>query len=182
MSLTESEHLQANWKAPDFELFDTTGKLHVLNDLIGPKGLVLVFTCNHCPFAKAIWPRLIDMQVYYKSLGISFVAINPNINPAYPQDSPQNMFNLIQELSLPFPYLVDTNQEVAKLYQAKCTPDIYLIQANKILFYHGQLDDCWKDKNLVSRHDLKENIELLLKNLPAKKDQKPSVGCSIKWC
>lgn len=182
MALTESIPLDPLWQAPSFELYNAEGKLHTLHSLMGSKGLVVVFTCNHCPYAKAIWERLIDLHLHFKDLGIPFVAINPNINPAYPQDSPPNMLELIKKLQIPFPYLVDTNQEVAKSFQAKCTPDIFLLKADSRIFYHGRLDDCWKDSKLATKHDLKEALQLLSSDQPPLENSFPSMGCSIKWC
>lgn len=181
MALTESVQLNESWLCPSFELYDAFGKLYTSETLMGSKGLCLIFTCNHCPYAKAIWSRLIALSVEFNTSGINFAAINPNINPAYPQDSPQNMIDLSKKLSLPFPYLVDTDQMVAQAFNAKCTPDIYLIKKDVTLFYHGRLDDCWKDASLVKEENLKDALNLLISNKAAPTNIKPSIGCSIKW-
>jgi peroxiredoxin len=166
---------------PTFSLPSATGDVYHSSDCMGVNGMVVVFTCNHCPYALAIWDRLIHLSLYAQSLGISVVAVNPNINPKYPQDSPEKMQALILDRSLPFPYLVDTLQKTARSYKAQCTPDIFLLRSNYRLFYHGRLDDNWQSPEKVTVHDLKNAIQHLSQQLAHPSPQYPSMGCSIKW-
>ena len=149
MALLESLTLPMGTVMPDFSLSDPTGVDYSLDSLLGEKGLLIQFTCNHCPYAIAIWPRCIALAKTIAPLGIQTVAINPNINPSYPDDSPEAMQKKQLDWGIPFPYLVDASQTVAKAYQAQCTPDLYLINAAKELVYHGRLDDNWKEASAV---------------------------------
>ena len=181
MALLESTHIQLNSKMPHFELQDPFNTSHNSKQLLGDKGLLIFFTCNHCPYAIAIWERSIKLAALAKEHNINTVAINPNINPNYPEDSPENMIKFIDNYNVSFPYLVDTTQETAKNFNAQCTPDIYLLNPNFELMYHGRLDDNWQDPNHVKKQDLKEAILALANNTPISKEQIPSMGCSIKW-
>lgn len=182
MALKESKSLSIGQKMPSFNLNDPFETSYKLDSSIGKKGILIAFTCNHCPYAIAVWPRLIQVADYAKTQDITTVAINPNINPRYPSDSPENMKKFISDLTLKFPYLVDTTQSVAKAYNAQCTPDIYLLTHHKTLYYHGRIDDNWKEENNVTTYDLKNAILNLSLNQPAPEPQFPSMGCSIKWC
>lgn len=181
MALLESLNLPLNSPMPHFSLSDPNGKSYHSDDLFGDKGLLLVFTCNHCPYAIAVWPRLIQLASFAKTLGVNTVAINPNINPDYPDDSPQQMLKKIAEWGIHFPYLVDANQELAKSFKAQCTPDIYLYDANNKLAYHGRIDDNWKDESKVTRQELKAAIVAIANGTTVSPEQFPSMGCSIKW-
>ena len=182
MALLESLDIPLGTKMPDFELKDPFGKLYKSNDLYGEKGLLVIFTCNHCPYAIAVWPRVVKLAKYARKLGINTVAINPNApNPAYPEDSAEKMKDKIKELGIDFPYLVDETQKVAKKFKAQCTPDIYLFNKNHELVYHGRVDDNWQDENKVTKEELKEAIEKLSKGEKIPEKQYPSIGCSIKW-
>ncbi len=181
MALVESTNIKIGNKMPEISLKDPSEKLFTSKSLRGPNGLLVVFTCNHCPYAKAIWPRLINLSRSAKSMGIYTVAINPNINPNYPEDSPENMTKFIRESRVPFPYLVDDTQQTARSYNAQCTPDIYLLDHNETLVYHGRFDDNWKESEKVTSQDLKLALENLALGKPALQHQFPSMGCSIKW-
>ncbi len=181
MALVESLSIALGTTMPAFEVKDPHGKTFQGDKLYGKKGLLVVFTCNHCPYAIAIWPRLIKLTRDIKLLGINTVAINPNINPDYPDDSPEKMLKKIKELGIDFPYLVDETQTVAKNFKAQCTPDIYLFDQNKRLIYHGRFDDNWQDESKVKREELKEAVKNLADGKPISSEQKPSMGCSIKW-
>lgn len=181
MALVESIDIPLGTKIPDFSLPDPGGGLCKSESLFGTKGLLLVVTCNHCPYALAVWPRLIRLAKEAVGLGVNTVAINPNIHPNYPEDAPARMQEKIREWNLFFPYLVDEAQTVAKSLKARCTPDIYLYDAAHRLIYHGRIDDNWKDENKVTRQELKEAIAHLVKNEPIAARQLPSMGCSIKW-
>lgn len=182
MSLLESKPLTLLSKMPEFELSDPFGEVHKTQTLMGSKGLLIIFTCNHCPYAIAIWDRLVKLSEKLLKQGVSTVAINPNIHPSYPDDSPQNMALKIEEWGIPFPYLVDIHQNVANQYQAECTPDIYFITPSNQLIYHGRLDDNWRNSEAVTNHELQKAIDLYLLEGTLTQPQNPSMGCSIKWC
>ena len=118
---------------PEFELKDPNGKVYKSHSLFGKKGLLVAFTCNHCPYAQAIWPRLITLAKEATSLGVNVAGINPNIHPSYPDDAPERMKEKIKEWGISFPYLVDESQDVARAFQAQCTPDLYLFDASQRL-------------------------------------------------
>ena len=181
MALLESILVPLGSKMPDFELKDPFGKSYDGNKLYGERGLLVIFTCNHCPYAIAVWPRVIRLAKYAQQMKINAIAVNPNINPKYPDDAPEKMIDKIKELGIDFPYLVDETQNVAKSFKAQCTPDIYLFDKNYQLVYHGRIDDNWQDEKKVSREELKEALNNLAVGQPIAKDQKPSMGCSIKW-
>ena len=181
MALLESTHIELGSTMPDFML-DTADGASVSKDAtMGKTGLLIKFTCNHCPYAIAVWERFIRLAEQAKHLGINTVAINPNIHPDYPQDSPENMVKMIQEYRIPFPYLVDKDQSIANAYQAQCTPDIYLLNHEGKLVYHGRIDDNWQDESAVQSQDLKVAIECLGNQKTIPEPQYPSMGCSIKW-
>jgi len=166
---------------PAFLLKDPDGKEYNSKELIGEKGLLIVFTCNHCPYAQAVWERVVHIAEQAKQLGINSVAINPNIHPDFPEDSPEEMKKLVQKLGINFPYLVDETQKIAKDFKAQCTPDIYLLDNQGKLVYHGRIDDNWQDEHAVKSHELLAAVNALANGLEINKDQKPSMGCSIKW-
>lgn len=181
MALVASIHVEPGWKMPDFTLRDPDGKPYRLSDCYGDKGLLVAFMCNHCPYALAVWPRFIRLARAIREKGVNSVAINPNIHPDYPEDAPDKMKEKIVEWGIDFPYLVDETQEVARAFDAQCTPDIYLFDAEHKLYYHGRIDDYWKDESKVTRHELAEAVEAMLRGDPAPQPQHPSIGCSIKW-
>lgn len=183
MALLYSEKLTTGWQAPDFRLKDTEEKLRSLSQFTDKEGLLVVFTCNHCPYAKAAWPVIIELYHRYKDR-ISFVAINPNDERQYPEDSFEQMKKKKKDWRIPFPYLQDETQVVAKLYHAQCTPDPYLFKneaGDFKLFYHGRINDNWQNPTNVKEKNLEEAIEFLLQNQSAPANQPPSMGCSIKW-
>ncbi len=178
----ESRKIEINSVMNNFNLKDPYGKTYSSTDLMGDKGLLVVFTCNHCPYAQAVWPRLIKLSKEITQKGINVVAINSNApNKEYIDDSVEEMKKKITEWGIPFPYLVDEDQSVAKAYGAECTPDIYLLDKNMRLFYHGRFDDNWKNINEVKKEDLKEACYLLIEGKEPPSEQYPSMGCSIKW-
>lgn len=181
MALTYSTDIPLGTLMPSFELKDPFGKVYRSDELFGEKGLLVVFTCNHCPYAIAVWLRLIRLSKYAKELGINTVAINPNIHPKYPEDAPEKMAQKIEEWGIPFPYLVDETQDTAKAFKAQCTPDIYLFDKDRKLVYHGRIDDNWQDESKVTKQELREAIENLVSGKPINHQQYPSMGCSIKW-
>jgi hypothetical protein len=181
MALLESIDIPPGTMMPQFTLKDPYGAQHESAKNIGPRGLLCVVTCNHCPYAKAVWPRVIRLAAYGRTIGINTIAINPNINPDYPDDAPAVMKQKIKEWGIPFPYLVDEAQEVARTLKAQCTPDIYLFDKNQKLAYHGRIDDNWQDESKVKSEDLKAAMTNLATGKPIAEKQYPSMGCSIKW-
>jgi peroxiredoxin len=181
VALVESLSLEIGQLMPDFALSDPEGKSYTRQALAGKKGLLIAFTCNHCPYAVAIWPRLIRLAAWAEEEGVATVAINPNIHPDYPDDSPDRMLDKIRQWGILFPYLVDASQSVARAYQAQCTPDLYLLDQHYRLFYHGRLDDNWKSESDVSRKELQMAIHAMVEGEPSPAAQQSSMGCSIKW-
>ena len=177
----ESIKLATGMVMPAFNLPDPEGKTYSHRDISGKNGTLIVFTCNHCPYALAVWPRIIEIASSFKPAGVETVAINPNIHPNYPADAPEKMAEKIREWGLPFPYLVDESQNTAKSYQAQCTPDIYLFDGEQKLVYHGRIDDNWKEPEKVTRNELTDAIKNMLDGKPPLVEQYPTLGCSIKW-
>ena len=181
MALVESVEVPLGSQMSDFKLKDPNGEEYEGSKLYGSKGLLVAFTCNHCPYAIAVWPRLIRLSKFAKTLGVNTVGINPNIHPGYPEDAPPRMKEKIKELGIEFPYLIDETQEIAKAFQAQCTPDLYLFDSTRKLVYHGRFDDNWKEESKVTKQELKEAIQNLVAGKLIVKKQYPSMGCSIKW-
>ena len=146
MARLESIDIPLGTKMPKFILRDPDGVIQVSDYAFGKKGLLIIFTCNHCPYAKAVWPRVIRLGAYAQKNGVNVLGINPNINPQYPDDAPAAMQNKIKEWGIPFPYLIDDTQKTAREFKAQCTPDIYLFNAAQKLVYHGRVDDNWQDE------------------------------------
>ena len=182
MSLTPSAMLPIGTAAPDFSLPNIDGKTVSLKDFKNAKGLVVVFMCNHCPYVVHIQKELARFGKEMLAKGIAMVGINSNDAKNYPEDSPKMMVQTARELNYTFPYLFDETQNVAKAYQAACTPDFFLFDKNLRLVYRGQFDESRPGNNKpVTGKDLREAVENLLAGEPISPDQKPSVGCSIKW-
>jgi thiol-disulfide isomerase/thioredoxin len=183
MARTPSVMTPLGKKAADFILPDTvSGKELSLLELKGRVATVIMFICNHCPFVKHVNPELVKLANDYKNKGISFIAISSNDVAGYPEDGPEQMKRVAAELKYPFPYLYDATQEVAKIYEAACTPDFFIYDADMILAYRGQLDDSrpGNDKPLTGA-DIRTALDHLIKGQPLSEDQKPSIGCNIKW-
>ncbi|MCP5464277.1 MAG: thioredoxin family protein [Deltaproteobacteria bacterium] len=181
MVLLKSIDIPLGTKLPSFTLPDPNGQNFKSQNLFGPKGLLLAVTCNHCPYAIAVWPRFLALANHAKELGINTTAINPNIHPDYPDDAPDKMAEKIKEWNINFPYLVDESQELAKELKAQCTPDIYLYDGEQKLVYHGRIDDNWQDESQVTKEELKQAINALAQGKVIEAKQHPSMGCSIKW-
>ena len=181
MALLESVVVPLGTQMPDFKLYDPSGTLFNGQDLYGERGLLVAFTCNHCPYAQAVWPRLVRLAQYARGMKINTVAINPNINPDYPDDSSEKMADKIRDWGIGFPYLVDETQQVAKAFKAQCTPDLYLFDGERQLVYHGRIDDNWQDESKVTRQELKEALNDHASGRGVSSQQSPSIGCSIKW-
>jgi len=166
---------------PDMELSDIGGQTVRLRDQTGENGLLVAFTCNHCPYALAVWPRLIRHAAAFRRMGVNTVAINPNIHPDYPRDSISAMREKIAAWGIDFPYLADETQQVARTFDAQCTPDLYLFDKDGKLYYHGRMDDYWKDEAKVTQEELASAVDAMLTGQPAPQPQYPTIGCSIKW-
>lgn len=183
MSLTLSKMIPLGSIAPDFILLDTrSGEFKTLAQLKGKKATVAMFICNHCPFVQHINPGLVKLGKDYKNSDVSIIAISANDVVTHPQDSPAEMAKIAFRLGYEFPYLYDENQNVARAYGAACTPDIFLFDENLALIYRGQFDDSRPDNGIkVSGKDLREAIENYRKGIALNIEQKPSIGCNIKW-
>ncbi|WP_299890071.1 thioredoxin family protein [uncultured Lacinutrix sp.] len=183
MALTESNSFKNGTVAPDFSLIDTiSGKTMSLQELKGNKGTVVMFICNHCPFVVHVNQELVKLANDYKSKDIGFIAISSNDVKNYPQDRPELMKQVAVNLNYPFPYLYDETQQVAKAYDAACTPDFYVFDGDLKATYHGQLDNSRPGNGLpVNGEDLRQAIEAVLNNNSPIEIQKPSIGCNIKW-
>ena len=175
MARTESTMLELGTLAPDFSLPDSNGNVFQLQQQANLPVLVM-FICNHCPFVKHIESALKEMHRTF-SIHFAIVAINSNDYKNYPDDSPEKMKGIY-----PFPYLMDESQSIAKLYKAACTPDFFLFDKKHLLVYRGQFDDSRPGNQIpVTGKYLKKAMECLVRNEPISPDQKPSLGCNIKW-
>ena len=183
MAAVESTMLSLGTKAPNFHLLDVSGACINLHNITKQsKGVLIIFICNHCPYVKYINKKLVQVAQQYIPLGISFIAINSNDTEKYPSDSFENMIHVAKEENYGFPYLFDENQEVAKAYQAACTPDFYLFDESLQLVYRGQFDKSRPGNEFpVSGEDVIHAINNLLHKQPNLDIQIPSIGCNIKW-
>jgi peroxiredoxin len=169
-------------KAPDFTLPDSAGERYSLADFSINKGLLIIFMCNHCPYVQHIRQKLVEKIREYQEQGITVVAINSNDFAAYPDDNPQNMELDAQKHGYTFPYLVDERQQVAKAYGAACTPDFFLFDTKQKLVYRGQFDSARPgNSETVTGADLSSAIGQLVAEKPVPREQRPSMGCNIKW-
>ena len=169
--------------APDFSLFDVvTGQEKSLQTLKSDLATVIMFICNHCPFVKHIREELAALANDYQPQGISFIAINSNDVEHYPEDSPENMALEAQNYGYNFPYLFDATQAIAKAYDAQCTPDFYIFDGDLACVYRGQLDDSRPGNDIpVTGEDIRAALDKILAAKPINPQQKPSIGCNIKW-
>ncbi len=183
MAATLSNMMQLGTLAPDFSLLDTkSNKVLGLQNLRGSKATVVMFICNHCPFVKHVNSELIKIANEYQGKGVGFVAISSNDIESYPEDGPEQMKIVAEKLHYPFPYLFDETQEVARSYDAACTPDFYIFDKNLACAYRGQLDDSRPGNNIsVTGKDLRQALDDIIAQQPVTINQKPSMGCNIKW-
>ncbi len=182
MSATASTMLPLTTKAPDFHLPDTEGKTVSLSDFRDAGALVVVFLCNHCPFVKHVIRDLVDLAKEYQDRGVAFVAINSNDVATYPDDRPEMMAKFARQRGFTFPYLCDETQEVAKAYRAACTPDFFVFDEKRELVYRGQMDDRRPGNGVpITGADLCVALDGILEGGPVPANQKPSMGCNIKW-
>ena len=170
-------------KAPDFRLPDVvTGKLVSRADVSGPKGLLAMFICRHCPFVKHVQDELARIGRDYQASGIGVVAIGANDAATQPDDRPESLAEMSRELGFTFPYLYDESQDVARAYDAQCTPDFFLFDASGKLVYRGQLDSSRPGNGIpVTGEDLRRALDAVVAGSAVPTDQKPSIGCNIKW-
>ena len=169
-------------RAPEFELPDAHGRLYTLDEVRGPKGLMIMFVCNHCPYVVHLAGALADFAREAEVLGVGMVAINSNDAEQYPADAPHNMPSFVVQHGWTFPYLVDADQGVAKSYVAACTPDFYLFDGELRLVYCGQFDSSRpKNAEPVTGADLREALRRLCAGEPPLEGQRPSTGYNIKW-
>ncbi|MBR32665.1 MAG: thioredoxin family protein [Spirochaetaceae bacterium] len=180
MALLESNPMKPGTPAPSFELKDADGQMVNSTDLLKNPHILVVFTCNHCPYAIAAWPLLKDLQSRYGNQGLQIVAINPNSNPDYPEDGFDRMKPFALEHGIEFPYLFDEDQSVARAYGAVCTPDPFLFHNGK-LSYHGRINDNWKDPEAVKENSLELALLRDMGESQGPERDFPSMGCSIKW-
>jgi len=182
MVAVNSTMLALGTAAPEFWLADTTGNLIASQDFAGAAALVVMFLCNHCPYVKILRSELAKFGRECQSRGVAVVAINSNDAQRYPADSPEKMAEESAVAGYTFPYLYDASQAVAKAYRAACTPDFFLFDREQRLVYRGQFDDSRPGNNLpVTGHDLRVALDALLAGRSVPPDQKPSIGCNIKW-
>lgn len=181
MALVASIHVAPGWDMPDMSLKDLDGNPVSLKEQAGENGLLVAFTCNHCPYAIAVWPRLVKHAKAFREVGVNTIAVNANIHPDFPEDSVPAMKEKVSEWGIDFPYLADETQEVARTFEAQCTPDLYLFDKQGKLYYHGRIDDYWKDEAKVTKQELAPAVEAMVAGQPAPQPQHPTIGCSIKW-
>lgn len=183
MARTLSTMLPLGTKAPNFSLKDVvSNQLIYLEIFKHKKALLVMFICQHCPFVKHVQQELAKLGQDYTKEGLGIVAISSNDVANYPDDSPANLKVMAEELGFNFPVCYDETQGIAKAYTAACTPDFFLFDANYQLIYRGQLDDSRPGNNIpVTGQDLREAIDNILAGKPINSEQKPSIGCNIKW-
>ncbi len=183
MARTESAMLALGTQIPAFSLKDVrSNQVHTSEALMGPKGLLVMFICCHCPFVKHVEKQLAQLAVDYRNSGVGFVAISSNDAENYPDDAPASLAEQAIKLGFIFPYLYDQTQEVARAFDATCTPDFFLFDSAGSLVYRGQLDSSRPGNDIpVTGRDLRAALKALIAGEPVSQDQSPSLGCNIKW-
>jgi peroxiredoxin len=183
MTRTTSNTVALGTLAPNFNLKDTnSSEWFSFHDLKGEKGTLVIFICNHCPFVHHVIDEIVMIANDYRVQGIGIITISSNDVVKFPQDAPELMTEFAFQNKFEFPYLFDETQEVAKAYNAACTPDFYLFDNQDKLVYHGQLDDSRPGNGIpLSGNDLRGAIDSVIYNRTINPDQKPSLGCNIKW-
>jgi peroxiredoxin len=183
MALTESNMLELGTKAPDFYLIDTISEKKLsFENVKGTHGTIVMFTCNHCPYVIHVNDGIVSLSKDYQPKGFGFVAISSNNVEKYPQDGPILMKKLAKSVGYDFPYLYDESQDVAKAYDAACTPDFYVFDSESMLVYRGRLDSSRPNSGKpVTGEDIRTVLDNLLNKKPISPIQYPSAGCNIKW-
>lgn len=174
-------HLKIGSKLSDFNLPGVDSENYSPSSFQSAKVLVVMFTCNHCPYVRAYEDRLIKLQKDFKDKNVNFVAINANDEVNYPEDSFENMVKRAKEKKYNFPYLRDKTQKTAKVFGASYTPEVFVFDENKVLQYHGRIDDNWQEPDKVTKHHLKEAIESLLAGKQIERADTQAIGCTVKW-
>jgi peroxiredoxin len=178
----QNQPVQLGWKAEPFRLKGTDGKFYTLEETRGPKGLVIIFMCNHCPYVKGALDRIVKDMKELKALGIGSVAIMSNDVENYPDDSFENMQKLASAKAFPFPYVIDETQGIARAYDAQCTPEFYGFDSGLKLVYHGRLDSAGKNSLPADgKRELVEAMKDVAEGGKAAGNEQASIGCSIKW-
>jgi peroxiredoxin len=181
MALTKVGICDFGWKARDFALTGVDGKRYSLADVRGPKGTLVVFICNHCPYVKAVIGRLVEEAKALRDIGIGTIAVMSNDTASYPDDSFDNMRAFARKHGFSFPYVIDEAQEVARSYGAQCTPDFFGFNAKDELQYRGRLDASRTTLVPGARRELYEAMQQVADTGRGPEQQTPSIGCSIKW-
>ncbi len=183
MSLTQSTMLSLGTEAPNFHLKDVvSSNYYSLDDLASSQATVIMFICNHCPFVIHVNQGLVQLANDYKSKGVAFIAISSNDVETHPEDSPDKMRIVAKVLKYPFPYLYDKRQEVAKAYDAACTPDFYIFGKDRKLAYRGRLDESRPGNGIpVTGKDMRAALDQIIDGQSVPEPQYPSAGCNIKW-
>jgi peroxiredoxin len=182
MALTPSTMLALGTPAPDFRLPDPSGRTVARDDFRDAKALLVAFWCNHCPYVQHVREAFARFAMEYRAKGVAIVAINANDAASHPDDAPTAMAEEIRRFGFEFPYLVDVSQAVAKAYRAACTPDFFLFDADRKLAYRGQFDASRPgNREPVTGADLRAACDAVLAGRAAAAEQKPSIGCNIKW-
>jgi len=181
MALSKTGICDFGWKPHDFALKSVDGKTYALADVRGPKGTLVVFICNHCPYVKASIDRIVAEANALREIGIGTIAIMPNDTATYREDSFDNMKAFAARHGFTFPYVIDATQDVARAYDAQCTPDFFGFNAQDELQYRGRLDSSRTTLVANARRDLFEAMKQVAKTGHGPVDQTPSMGCSIKW-
>ena len=183
MALTPTTQIDLGFKAPGFDLKNVlTEEFNSFNDLKGENGTLIMFICNHCPYVVHVIEQLVTLAKDYQVKGIRFIAISSNDVVNYPADSPDNMKLFAKEYNFSFPYLYDETQEVAKAYDAACTPDLALFDKDALCVYRGRLDEARPGSDATNDgRDMRDALDKLLAGEPQNSIQPPSMGCNIKW-
>jgi len=182
MAQTVSTMMALGVEAPDFSLPDARGKTVSLADFADAPALLVIFMCNHCPYVKHVADELAKLAIEYQGRNVAIVGINANDVESHPEDSPKKMAEEANRRGYTFPYLYDETQEVAKEYHAACTPDFFVFDQDRRLVYRGQMDASRPGNNVpVTGADLRAALDAVLARKPVPPNQKPSLGCNIKW-
>ena len=183
MPAITTTQIPLGFKAPDFRLLDTLSDKELsLEELKSEKATVFMFICNHCPYVKHVQEQLVKLAGDYIPKGIAFIAISSNDVVNYPEDSPDKMKETGERFNYQFPYLYDETQDIARAYQAACTPDFNIFDGEMNCVYRGQLDDSRPGNGIpVTGSDIRAALDTLLEGRMLSNEQKPSIGCSIKW-
>ena len=182
MALLQSKQtLSLGDSAPEFKLLGVDDKNHTLQELKGNKATLIIFMCNHCPYVIPKFDMMRELYEEFKEKGVTVIGINPNDHPSYPADNFDAMKQVHTQHNLQFPYLIDSSQEVARSYDAVCTPDPFLFDKDLKLIWHGRLNNAMQPNDTPTEETMKEVIEEYLETRTVTKEFSPSMGCSIKW-